>query len=198
MKKAESEVPIDHQSVEHQIIHVRGQRVLLDFQLAELYGVPTKALNQAVARNKARFPVDFAFKLSWTESRAVSRSQSVTLKQGKNPKYRTYAFTEQGVAMLSSVLKSPRAIQVNIAIMRAFVRLRGFIASHAELALKLAELEAKYDAQFKVVFDAIRALMEPDVTTVKKPRIGFRDPETPEDRARSRMPASKPSRRRTT
>jgi hypothetical protein len=162
---------------------------LLDFQLAELYGVTTKALNQAVKRNRERFPEDFMFQLSreeveqvmhwaagssagqWSASslsgedageadRAENRSQIVTGSQKhRDPRRSPYAFTEQGVAMLSSVLRSPRAVLVNIAIMRAFVQLRRLLGGHEELARKLAALEAKYDRQFKVVFDAIRALM---------------------------------------
>ena len=172
--------------IEGAIISLRGHNVLLDRDLAVLYEVTTKALNQAVKRNRGRFPGDFAFELTWAEIMRLSRSQSVTLNQGKNVKYRPYAFTEQGVAMLSSVLRSPRAVSVNIAIMRAFVRLRSMLASNAELARKLDALERKYDAQFKVVFDAIRALMDPPPEPDKKPRIGFRDPNAPEDRVKVR------------
>ena len=146
---------------------IRGQKVMFDFVLAELYDVETKVLNQAVRRNIERFPKDFMFQLSYQEVRN-SRSQIVTLKDekfvgthGKNVKYLPYAFTEQGIAMLSSVLRSPRAIQVNIEIMRTFVHLRHLISSNEELAQKLSALEDKYDAQFKTVFDAIRALMKP-------------------------------------
>jgi len=146
---------------------------MADSDLAKLYGVTTKVLNQAVKRGRARFPVDFMFQLTADEAASL-RSQTVTLKpgRGRHRKYRPYVFTEQGVAMLSSVLKSKRAIQVNISIMRAFVRLREMIGSNKVLARRLAELEKKYDAQFRVVFDAIRELMaEPDP---KSPRIGFR------------------------
>ena len=155
----------------------------LHHHLATLYDVPVKVLNQAVRRNRERFPDDFRFQIDAKEfanlksqfvtsnTRPALRSQIVTLKRGQNIKYRPYAFTEQGVAMLSSVLRSDRAVQVNIEIMRAFVRLRQWLSSHADLARKLAALENKYDAQFKVVFDALRQLMAPPC----KPRreIGF-------------------------
>jgi hypothetical protein len=164
---------VPFERVESAIVLLRGHRVMLDEHLAPLYGVDVKVLNQAVKRNIARFPADFMFQL--TEEEAVSlRSQTVTLKgkRGRHRKYRPYAFTEQGVAMLSTVLRSPRAIQVNIEIMRAFVRLRQMLQANTELAKKLDALEKKYDSQFRVVFDAIRELMEPPVT--KKQRIGFR------------------------
>ena len=145
---------------------------MLDRHLAELYGVPTKVLNQAVRRNLDRFPEDFLLELTWEEAEELSRSQIVTLKQGQNTKYLPQAFTEQGVAMLSSVLRSEQAVQVNVAIMRAFVRLRETLATHRDLARKLEVLERKYDAQFRVVFDAIRKLMEPP-PALRSRRIGF-------------------------
>ena len=158
------------------IIRIRGLNVMLDADLARLYGVETKVLNQAVRRNLSRFPPDFMFQLTSSES-AILRSQFVTLRfgvreHGRHRKYWPFAFTEQGVAMLSSVLRSPRAIAVNIEIMRAFVQLRRMLDSNAELARKLADLERKYDGQFKVVFDAIRQLMAPPVTARRA--IGFR------------------------
>ena len=156
--------------IERSIHLVRGHRVILDRDLAALYGVTVKVLNQAVKRNLDRFPDDFMFQLSWEDVQA-SRSQIVTLKRGRNVKYRPYAFTEQGVAMLSSVLRSPRAVQVNIEIVRAFVRLRRWLGGHATLARKIDALERKYDARFKVVFEAIRKLMEPPPTPRR--RIGF-------------------------
>ena len=158
--------------IEHAILVLRGQKVMLDSELAALYEVPVKALNQAVKRNLDRFPEDFMFQLSQEEATSL-RSQSVTSKAGRGGR-RTepYAFTEQGVAMLSSVLHSPRAVHVNIEIMRAFVRLRQMLQQNAELARKLAALERKYDGQFKVVFEAIRDLMTP--APKEKPRIGFR------------------------
>jgi len=128
----------------------------VDDDLAELYDIPVKVLNQAVKRNRSRFPEDFMFQLTAEESDSL-RSQNVTLKtgRGRHRKYLPFAFTEQGVAMLSSVLRSKRAVQVNVEIMRTFVRLRQMLASNTQLAGKLAALEKKYDAQFKVVFDAI-------------------------------------------
>ena len=150
---------------------------MLDADLAVLYQVDVRALNQAVKRNRERFPSDFMFQLNAQEAESL-RSQSVTLNtgRGQHRKYRPYAFTEQGVAMLSSVLRSRRAVRVNIEIMRAFVRLRQMLHSNADLAKKLDELEAKYDAQFKVVFQAIRDLMT--LPPAPRKRIGFR-PETP-------------------
>ncbi len=163
---------IPTEQIEKKILLIRGLKVMLDSDLARLYGVAAKTLNQAVRRNRDRFPDDFMFQLTTDEAKAL-RSQFVTLKMGRGEhrKYLPYAFTEQGVAMLSSVLRSKRAVQVNIMIMRAFVRLRQMIASHKDLARRLAELEKKYDSQFKVVFDAIRQLMEP--AKPKPRRIGF-------------------------
>lgn len=193
---------------------LRGQKVLLDEDLAVLYGVSTKRFNEQVRRNLDRFPEDFMFRLTENEvvflrsqiatlktssvlasDRSILRSQFVILKtdtapaepdvrrgasvalrapdgRGRHRKYLPYAFTEQGVAMLSSVLRSPRAVQVNIEIMRAFVRLRRMLETNAELARQLAALEKKYDGQFRVVFDAIRQLMAP--AGKPKPQIGFR------------------------
>jgi len=162
---------VPSEQIERAILLIRGQKVMLDYDLAKLYGVETKILNQAVKRNIKRFPGDFMFQLDIQEVRD-SRSQIVTLKRGQNIKYRPYAFTEHGILMLSSVLNSERAVQVNIEIMRAFVRLRQILASHKDLAKKLEELEKKYDAQFKVVFDAIRELMAPSPPQPR--RIGFR------------------------
>jgi ORF6N domain-containing protein len=143
---------------------------MVDDDLAELYEISVKVLNQAVKRNRSRFPEDFMFQLTSEESDSL-RSHFVTLKtgRGRHRKYLPFAFTEQGVAMLSSVLRSKRAVQVNI--MRAFVRLRQMLASNTQLATKLADMEKKYDAQFKVVFDAIRQLMTPPQS--KKRKIGF-------------------------
>ena len=159
--------------IESRILLIRRHKVMLDADLAALYKVDVKVLNQAVKRNIERFPEDFMFRLT-AEEAALLRSQTVTLKprRGRHRKYLPYAFTEQGVAMLSSVLRSRRAVRVNIEVMRAFVRLRRMLASHAELARKLAEVEKKYDAQFKVVFDAMRELMTPPDSREKRP-IGF-------------------------
>ena len=155
------------------ILSIRGERVLLDADLATLYGVETKVLIQAVKRHGIRFPEDFMFQLNEQEW-LILRSQSVTSKAGRGGRrYAPYAFTEQGVAMLSSVLGSERAVRVNIEIMRAFVQLRRMMATHADLARKLAQLEKKYDVQFKAVFDAIRDLMQPAVKA--KRTIGFRE-----------------------
>lgn len=157
------------------MIHVlRGQRVMLSTDLAGLYGVQPKVLIQAVKRNIERFPEDFAFLVDWQEVPFL-RSQFVTLNgRGKYTKYPPYAFTEQGVAMLSSVLRSERAVQVNIAIMRTFVKLRETIETHRELADKFAELEkkvAKHDKGIETLFEAIRRLMSPPEAPPK--RIGF-------------------------
>ena len=159
--------------IENRIFTFRGERVMLDNDLAQLYTVEPRVLNQAVKRNKKRFPPDFMFQLRREENLAL-RSQIVTLKSGRGQhrKYLPYAFTEQGVAMLSSVLNSERAVQVNIEIMRAFVRLRQMAGTHKDLARRLDELERKYDVQFKVVFDALRKLMEPPARSKKE--IGFR------------------------
>ena len=156
--------------IESQILLMRGQKVMLSTHLAELYEVEPRALVQAVTRIIARFPDDFMFQLS-AEEFADLKSQTVISSWGGS-RTAPYAFTEQGVAMLSSVLRSERAIHVNVEIMRAFVRLRQMLASNAELARKLATLEKKYDAQFKIVFDAIRELMTPADPKKKRP-IGF-------------------------
>jgi len=155
------------------IIFLRGEKVLLDRDLAELYSVETRVLKQAVRRNRKRFPEDFMFELTEDENRAL-RSQNVTLKRGQHSKYLPFAFTEQGVAMLSSVLNSDRAVEVNIAIMRAFVQLRKMIASNEQLARKLEELEhrlEKHDKDIGLIFEAIRELMTPPDAPPKK--IGF-------------------------
>ena len=159
--------------IERKIHLIRGQKVMLDSDLAELYGVPAKVLNQAVKRNIKRFPSDFMLQFNEDEYAAL-RSQIVTLKKGRGQhrKYPPFAFTEQGVAMLSSVLNSERAIEMNILIMRVFVKIREMIASNKYLAKRLDELEKKYDAQFKVVFDALRQLMTPPEPV--KNKIGFR------------------------
>jgi hypothetical protein len=156
--------------IENRIILLHGQRVILSFHLAEMYDVETKVLIQSVKRHLNRFPEDFMFPLTELEWSNL-RSQIVTSSWGGR-RYPPYAFTEQGVAMLSSILNSPRAIQVNIEIIRTFVKLRSLIASHSELAQKLDALERKYDKQFAVVFDAIRQLMQPLNAKPKRP-IGF-------------------------
>ena len=168
--RARDELELQH--VERSVLLFRGHRVLLDETLAALYGVEVKALNQAVTRNIDRFPADFMFQLNSGET-SILRSQTVTSSVAHGGRrYLPRAFTEQGVAMLSSVLRSRRAVHVNIEIMRAFVRLRHLVQHDTELALKLAKLERRYDTQFKVVFDAIRELMTPPANARK--RIGFR------------------------
>ena len=152
-------VPVER--IERSILLIRGHKVILDADLSALYRVETRVLIQAVKRNSRRFPPDFLFQLSAKEAEFL-RSQIVISKKGRGGRrYRPYVFTEQGVAMLSSVLNSEQAVQVNIEIMRAFVRLRRMLSTNEELARKLRALEKKYDAQFRVVFDAIRELMTP-------------------------------------
>jgi hypothetical protein len=154
-----------------------GEKVLLSEHLAELYAVPVKVLNQAVKRNIDRFPDDFMFQLTRDEADAILRlrSQTVTLKRGEHIKYLPYAFTEQGVAMLSSMLRSPRAVEVNIAIMRTFVQLRRLMDSNRDLAKRIEALESRYDEQFATGFDAIKRLIAEDETRKGRPKrsIGF-------------------------
>lgn len=182
--RKETAGPAIRETIKRRILLIRGQKVMLDSDLARLYGVSTKRLNEQVRRNASRFPSDFMFRLSKEEADSL-RSQNATLNlrsqnatsnrgQGRHRKYLPYVFTEQGVSMLSSVLNSERAIQVNIAIMRAFVKLREFLASHRKSAQKLAEMERRlegHDTQIRSLFDAIWQLTEP----VKPPRrrIGF-------------------------
>jgi len=163
-------VPMER--VENRILSIRGHRVILDADLAELYGVTTGALNQAVKRNAGRFPGDFMFQLSQEEADSL-RSQIVILKNGRglHRKYLPYAFTEHGAIMAASVLNSPRAIEASVYVVRAFVKMREVLATHKELVRRLDEMEGKVDRQFKVVFDAIRALMEPPPKP--KRRIGY-------------------------
>jgi hypothetical protein len=172
-------IALPDESIEETILLIRGQRVILDHDLARLYGVATRALNQSVKRNLDRFPEDFMFQLTQAETDEwhrlkPSRSQIVILKKtrGTNIKYQPYAFTEHGILMLSSVLKSQRAVQVNIQIMRTFVRLCQMLASNEKLIERLDELEENYDAKFKIVFRAIRQLM--NSRAVKRQSIGFR------------------------
>ena len=173
-------------SIHEHIYLIRGCKVMLDRDLALLYGIETKALLQAVKRNLDRFPDDFMFQLEWEEARIIKsqveptpgvtnpRSQNVTLESGQNLKYRPYAFTEHGIAMLSSILRSKQAVQVNIAIMRVFVKLRGLLASHSELAGKLDELEkkfSKHDHEIQNIFHVMRELI--NAPEKPKRRIGF-------------------------
>lgn len=159
------------EKVESKIFQIRGKKVMLDKDLAELYEVPTKALNQAVKRNMGRFPTDFVFQLTVRERKNVVTNCD-HLRQLKFSYQSPYAFTEQGVAMLSSVLNSERAISVNIQIMRAFVNIKRVAVTYSGLKHKLDEMEKKYDGQFKVVFKAIKRLMEPPPEK-PKPKIGF-------------------------
>ena len=165
---------LNRRLVEQSIYLIRKHKVMLDEDLARLYGTETGALVRAVQRNRERFPQDFMFQMSEQEVGAL-RCQIGISKPGRGGRrYLPYVFTEQGIAMLSGVLNSPRAIAVNIEIMRAFVRLRSLIESHAELTESVCQLESRYDHQFRVVFDAIREIMNP-AKPPKKRRIGFGD-----------------------
>jgi phage regulator Rha-like protein len=169
-RRTKSLTIINPEIIGHKIFFIRGKKVMLDRDLATLYDVETKVLNQAVKRNIDRFPKDFMFRLNAEEVKS-SRSQFVTLNRGQNIKYLPYVFTQDGVAMLSSVLHSEKAIQVNIQIMRTFTKLREMLASHKDLRDKIEEMEKRYDYQFQVVFDAIKKLIAPPVKP-KEP-IGF-------------------------
>ncbi len=185
-RRKQPKLPSPATSLEHRILLVRGQRVMLDADLAELYGVEVRQLKQSVRRNIARFPDDFMFELTREEYASlrsqfvileqrgeVSRSRIATLKRGEHSKYLPFAFTENGVAMLSSVLRSQQAIQVNVEIMRTFTRLRQMAGAVKELAGRIDALERKYDERFAVIFEAIRRLMEPPPDKPKG-KIGFR------------------------
>ena len=161
-------VPIE--LIASKIYLMRSVKVMLDRDLAELYDVETKVLKQAVRRNIDRFPADFMFELTKEENQSL-RSQNVTLKRGQHSKYLPFAFTEQGVAMLSSVLKSNRAIQVNIQIMRAFTQLRKMLSTHEDLKRKIESMEKKYDQHFQIIFEAIKQLLKTDEKPKKK--IGY-------------------------
>lgn len=183
-EKHDSAAVVPQEIIENKILLIRDRKVMLDRDLAVLYSVTTKALNQAVKRNIERFPDDFMFRLSTEEAKSL-RSQIVTLEnstiqakgRGRYPKYTPLAFTEQGIAMLSSVLKSKTAIQVNIQIMRVFTKLREILASHKDLKEKIEAMERKYDSRFKVVFDAIKELIElnrpPILPEQPKKKFGF-------------------------
>lgn len=186
MTTARNAIEVRPEDLERLIFWIRGERVILDSSIARLYRVEVRSLNQAVRRNRKRFPADFLVQLTPEETRSL-RSQFVILdpppgatgqsasrrKRGIHSKYSALAFTEQGVAMLSSVLRSDRAIQVNVEIMRAFVRLRRLVETRPDLASRIDELEKRHDAKFKIVFDALRALMEPPRTPQRR-MIGFR------------------------
>jgi hypothetical protein len=193
------------EQVRQTILLLRGQRVILDADLARLYGVTTKAFNQQVKRNRDRFPEDFMFQLTWEEA-ADSRSQFVTLNEGSKPqrlrsqiatlkpgqnmKYRPYAFTEHGAIMAATVLNSKEAVKASLFVVRAFVQLRELLSTHRDLAAKLDELEKKlqnHDDQILALVDAIRQLMEePEEAEERKPPIGFQTEIGPEARSGKR------------
>ena len=176
-RRMSERAPVAVERIARAIHRLRGHNVMLDSELADLYDVQVKVLNQAVKRNRKRFPPDFMFRLTVHEAESL-RSQIVTSKPRRGGRRTApYAFTEQGVAMLSSVLRGSRAVRVNIAIMRAFIRLRVMLASNADLARKLDALEKKYDARFEVVFQAIRDLMTP--VAAPRKRIGFHKSPSP-------------------
>ena len=191
MKSAHAIIP--HERIENKIFLIRGKKVMFDRDLADLYGVETGALNQAVKRNKGRFPADFMFQLAdheikiWQEyilrsqtvilKKSNLRSQNVTSRQGKHIKFAPYVFTEQGVAMLSSVLKSKQAVQVNIQIMRTFTKIREMLVSNKDLRERIEALEKKYDKHFKKVFEAINNLLFAKEKESHRPLIGFKSKE---------------------
>lgn len=180
MSSKNSVVPVE--SIEQCILSLRGYRVMLDSDLAGIYGVTTKRLNEQVRRNLERFPEDFMFQLTAEETESL-RSHFATSNSGRGGRrYLPYVFTEHGAVMLANVLKSPTAIQASIQVVRAFVRLRQMVIEHSELSRRLDELEAKYDAHFKVVFAALRKLMQPPAT--KQRRVGFRVESSAEGRTR--------------
>ena len=193
IKLYESAAPTSDEEIGNAILLIRSQKVMLDRDLARLYGVETKALKRAVQRNIDRFPADFMFQLTPEENDSL-RFQFGTLKRGQHSKYLPLVFTQEGVAMLSGVLRSPRAIQVNVAIMRAFVRLRETLSLHKELAHKLADLERKienHDENIRTLFDAIRQLMTPPETPHRE--IGFHVKEDAVPyRVKTRKPAKSP------
>ena len=177
MSKSAAAIPIER--IERTILLVRGEKVILDADLARLYGVTAKRLNEQVRRNRERFPEDFMFQLTKEEFAELKsefgapnlRSQIATSRSHGGRRYLPYAFTEHGAIMAANVLNSERAVRASVEVVRAFVRLRQMLASNAEMARKLEELEKKYDRQFKVVFDAIRQLMTPPAPQRKQ--IGF-------------------------
>ncbi|MFH1368910.1 MAG: ORF6N domain-containing protein [Elusimicrobiota bacterium] len=167
-------LPIVSSSLEQKIFLIRGKRVMLDYDLSELYGVPTKRLNEQVRRNPQRFPERYMFQLSWGETKSL-RSQNATLKKGQNIKYRPYAFTEHGVSMLSAVLNSEQAIKVSVLIIDTFVKLREMLSNQKEVMLKLEEMERRiegHDEGIKTLFDALRQLLAVPAKRMRK--IGFK------------------------
>ena len=181
MPKTKQLISTPKEQIENKIFFVRNRKVMIDSDLAKLYGVSTKRLNEQVKRNRKRFPEDFMFQLNKQEMKIWEaqflRSQIATLKNGRgqHKKYFSYCFTEQGVAMLSSVLNSERAIQVNIQIIRTFTELREMLATNKELREKIEKMEKKYDKHFGIIFEAIKNLLEIKEEEEKKPgkRMGF-------------------------
>ena len=169
-KKAIQQSVLPAESIASMIYLIRSQKVMLDRDLAELYGVQTKVLKQAVRRNIERFPPDFMFELTDEEQKSL-RSQIVTLKRGQHSKYLSFAFTEQGVTMLSSVLNSDRAVQVNIQIVRVFTKFRRMLETHEDLKRKIEAMEKKYDENFQIVFEAINQLFDEEAKPIRK--IGY-------------------------
>jgi len=163
---------VPEETIQTKILLIRGKKVMLDNDLAKLYGVPTKSLNLAVKRNSPRFPDDFMFRITSEEEKSLRFHFETSKNSRGGRRYLPYAFTQEGVAMLSSVLNSERAVQVNIQIMRTFVKLRELMSSHAALRNKIEEMEKKYDYQFKIVFEAIKRLIDPPGK--QKEPIGFR------------------------
>jgi len=164
-----NEIAINQEEIVSKIYYIRGKKVMLDKDLAELYSVETKALNQAVKRNINRFPNDFMFQLTKEETQSL-RSQNVTLKRGEHRKYSPYVFSEHGVLMLSNILKSETAINISIQIIRIFIKLREVLNAHKDLKDKIERMERKYDQQFQVIFEAIKQIMLPPE---KPKKIGF-------------------------
>lgn len=168
---------IPSERIEQSIYLIRGHKVMLDFDLAELYGVTTKRLNEQVKRNRKRFPADFMFRLKHAETEALNRSQFATGRQKhRDPRQTPYAFTEHGAVMLASVLNSPIAVAASIQVVRAFIRLREVLATHKELVQKLKELEGRlgeHDVVIQQIFQAIQQLMEPPTKEQKQRQIGF-------------------------
>lgn len=169
--KMKTLVPIE--KIDRAILFLRGQKVMLDSDLADIYGVKTSRLNEQVKRNIGRFPIDFMFQLTKSEFENL-KSQFATSSWGGHRKL-PYAFTEHGAIMLASVLNTSTAIQTSVLIVRAFVKLREILSTHKELAKKLIELEAKYDDQFKVVFQALRELMQLEKIKKERPKIGYKN-----------------------
>jgi hypothetical protein len=184
MNTSEDELALPDHPIVRRIHVIRGRRVIVDSDIAALYRVSTKSLLQAIRRNRARFPSDFAFQLTAKED-SVLRSQIVTSKRGDGRggrRYRPYVFTEQGVAMLASVLRSPRAIRTNIEIVRTFVRIRHLLATHAELSQRLDLIERRCDENFEAIDDALRRLMaEPDDWAARE-KVGFHAERSPAER----------------